>query len=69
MDGICPWTLNHEMGFPKSACRASLLDVHLTPAKGTSVAPPSFALTYGECMNAGRSAVNAASSEIMTHVG
>lgn len=61
-DAICRWTVSHEMGFPRSACRASSPGVHLTPAKGTSAAPPSSVLTYGECMNAGMAAVTAASS-------
>lgn len=72
-DVIYHWTVNHEMGFPRSACRGSLLGVHLTPARGTSVALPSFVLTYGECMNAGESPVTAASDrftltwDIITH--
>lgn len=72
-DVIYHWTVNHEMGFPRSAHRDSLLGVHLTPARGTSVALPSFVLTCGECMNAGESPVPAASSRftptwnIITH--
>lgn len=73
-DVIYHWTVSHEMGFPRSARRDSLLGVHLTPARGTSVALPSFVLTCGECMNAGEPPVSAASNrftptslQILTH--
>lgn len=59
MDVIYPWTVNREMGFPRSACRGSLSGARLTPARGTSAALLSFVLTYGECMNAGESPATA----------
>lgn len=53
MVATCRWTASHEMGFPRSAYKACLLGAHLTPAKGTNVAPLLPALTCGECTNAG----------------
>lgn len=53
MVATCHWTASHEKGSPRSAYKASPLDAHLTPAKETSVAPPSHVLTCGGCTNAG----------------